>query len=159
MKIIRERIIKLFKIFSFNLIRFSDRCEKWRDQIVESSEENCHKALSWISNLSARGNSCTLDALKEAFNDQEIEAIYLITDGKPDSSTKLVLDEVRKLNARRNLIINVISFNCDDKSANYFLSTLASENYGRFHKTSKSDNDIHLFAHKILTEGIQESYV
>ncbi len=83
----------------------------------------------------------------------------MITDGKPDNSTKLVLDEIRRINAHRNLIINVISFNCDDKSANYFLSQLASENHGRFHKTSKSDKDIHLFAHKILTEGIQDSYV
>jgi hypothetical protein len=39
------------------------------------------------------------------------------------------------------------------------LSQLAAENYGRFHKSSKSDRDIHLFAHKILTEGIQESFV
>ncbi len=141
------------------MIGFSDRCVKWLERIVEPSEENCHKALSWISSLSAHGNSCTLDALTEAFQDQEIEAIYLITDGKPDNSTKFVLDEVRRINEHRNLIINVVSFNCDDKSANYFLSTLASENHGRFHKTNKSDNDIHLFAHKILTEGIQESYV
>lgn len=39
------------------------------------------------------------------------------------------------------------------------MSQLAAENYGRFHKSSKNDRDIHLFAHKILTEGIQESFV
>ena len=96
---------------------------------------------------------------QEAFADEEIDAIYLITDGKPDDSTQLVLNEVKRMNSKRTLSINVVSFNCDERSANYFLSQLAAENYGRFHKSSKSDNDIHLFAHKILTEGIQDSYV
>jgi hypothetical protein len=50
-----------------------------------------------------------------AFNDDGINAIYLITDGKPDNSTTMVLDEVRKLNAHRHLSINVVSFNCDEK--------------------------------------------
>ena len=36
---------------------------------------------------------------------------------------------------------------------------MASENYGRYHRSSKSDRDIHLFAHKILTQGIQDSYL
>ncbi len=36
---------------------------------------------------------------------------------------------------------------------------MSIENYGRYHRSSKSDTDIHLFAHKILTEGIQDSYV
>lgn len=71
----------------------------------------------------------------------------------------MVLDEVRKMNAHRHLSVNVVSFNCDEKSANDFLSQLASENHGRYHRSSKSDKDIHLFAHKILTEGVQDSYV
>ena len=50
-------------------------------------------------------------------------------------------------------------YQCKNRSANDFLSQLAAENYGRFHKSSKSDRDIHLFTHKILTEGIQESFV
>ena len=48
----------------FNLIRFSDRCEKWREEIVESTEQNCHQSIAWLANLSAHGNTCTLDALK-----------------------------------------------------------------------------------------------
>lgn len=40
----------------FNFIRFSDRCEKWREEIVEPSEENCHKAIAWLANLRAHGN-------------------------------------------------------------------------------------------------------
>jgi hypothetical protein len=68
-----------------------------------------------MSSLTAHGNTCTLDALCEAFQDQELDAIYLITDGKPDNSTSMVIDEVRKLNFVRNLSINTISLNCDEK--------------------------------------------
>lgn len=143
----------------FNFVQFSDGCQKWREKIVEPTESNCHKSIAWLASLKAHGNTCTLDALREAFGDEEISAIYLITDGKPDSSTTLVLDEVRKMNMQRRLSINVVSFNCDEKSANDFLSQLASENYGRYHRSNKTDRDIHLFAHKILTQGIQDNYL
>jgi hypothetical protein len=39
----------------------------------------------------------------------------MITDGKPDTSTSMVLDEVRKMNAHRHLSINVVSFYCEEK--------------------------------------------
>jgi hypothetical protein len=48
----------------FNFIRFSDRCEKWREEAVEATEENCHKSIAWLANLRAHGSTCTLDALR-----------------------------------------------------------------------------------------------
>ena len=51
-----------------------------------------------------------------AFEEPDLEAIYLLTDGKPDSSTSLVQHEVERLNTDRNIVINTISFNCDDRS-------------------------------------------
>ena len=97
------------------MIRFSSHCEKWRENIGPANEENCHRAIQWLTNLVAYGNTCTLDAIREAFTDKDINGIYLLTDGKPDNSTSLVLEEVRKLNKERKLSINVISFNCDEK--------------------------------------------
>ena len=108
-----EQLFK-FKI-KFNFVCFSDDCGKWRDKIQDPSEENCHMAIAWLTSLQAHGNTCTLDALREAFRDQEIDAIYLITDGKPDTSTASVLDEVRIMNSTRHLSINTISLNCDEK--------------------------------------------
>ena len=32
--------------------------------MIEPTEENCHKAIEWVSQLQANGNTCTLDALK-----------------------------------------------------------------------------------------------
>ena len=50
-----------------------------------------------------------------AFEDKDLEAIYLLTDGKPDTSTSLVLREVARMNLDRNITVNTISFNCSDR--------------------------------------------
>jgi hypothetical protein len=71
----------------------------------------------------------------------------------------MVLDEVNKMNEERHLKINTISFNCMDQTANLFLSQLAAEHRGRYHKCSDDDREIQLFSHKILTQGIEDSFV
>ena len=54
-----------------------------------------------------------------------MESIYLLTDGKPDNSTSLVLREVAELNTDRSVVINAISFNCHDRSVLFlFITTL-----------------------------------
>ncbi|XP_052768708.1 von Willebrand factor A domain-containing protein 3A-like isoform X2 [Mya arenaria] len=139
----------------FNLIRFSGNCEKWQDRIQPATQENCHAAIKWASTLKASGNTCTLEALQLAFDDQEIDSVYLLTDGKPDTSTSLVLREVAE--DTKNLIpINTISFNCNDSTANNFLKLLAAETSGRYHRCH-SDFDAQLFTHKLLTEGFDDS--
>ena len=40
---------------------------------------------------------------------------YLLTDGKPDTSMSLVMNEVAEMNVGRNIVINTISFNCPDR--------------------------------------------
>lgn len=139
----------------FNLIRFSGNCEKWCDNIQPATQENCHAAVKWVSTLKASGNTCTLEALQLAFEDTETDALYLLTDGKPDTSTSLVLREVAE--STKNLIpVNTISFNCNDSTANSFLKLLAAETGGRYHKCH-SDFDVQLFAHKLLTEGFDDA--
>ena len=36
----------------------------WKPTLVEPTEENCHDAARWISDLVADGNTCTLEALQ-----------------------------------------------------------------------------------------------
>ena len=50
-----------------------------------------------------------------AFADRHMESIYLLTDGKPDTSTGMVLKRVEDMNDDRNVVINTISFQCDDR--------------------------------------------
>ncbi|KAL5018508.1 hypothetical protein ScPMuIL_004230 [Solemya velum] len=140
----------------FNIIKFSGECEKWRGSIVRPLEENCHDAVKWTSEFVARGNTCTLEALKLAFRDPNIDAVYLLTDGKPDTSTAKVLREIAEMNTDRLIEVNTISFNCDDSTANNFLRLLAAQTGGRYHRCY-TDFDAQLFAHKLLTEGFTDT--
>ncbi|KAH3861547.1 hypothetical protein DPMN_024479, partial [Dreissena polymorpha] len=139
----------------FNLIRFSGNCEKWNERIQPATQENCHSAIKWASTLKASGNTCTLEALQLAFEDIEIDSVYLLTDGKPDTSTSLVLRQVAE-NTKNMIPINTISFNCNDSTANSFLQLLATETSGRYHRCH-SDFDAQLFAHKLLQGGFNDA--
>ncbi|XP_059162068.1 von Willebrand factor A domain-containing protein 3A-like [Physella acuta] len=140
---------------SFNLISFSSKCLVWRDAVQKPTEKNCHDAIRWVSELLPNGNTCTLEALQLAFRDPDIDAIYILTDGKPDTSTSLVLREVAKMNEKRNLTVNTISFNCTDSTANNFMRLLATETGGRYHRIHE-DFDAQLFIHKLLSEGFDD---
>lgn len=139
----------------FNLVRFSKTCERWKPSLVEPSDDHCHDAIRWVAELVAHGNTCTLETLQMAFEECDLEAIYLLTDGKPDTSTSMVLQEVQNLNADNRVIINTISFNCTDSIANGFLQTLARENRGRYHSVVQESFDAQLFGHQLVEGGFK----
>ncbi|XP_078691175.1 von Willebrand factor A domain-containing protein 3A-like [Branchiostoma floridae x Branchiostoma belcheri] len=139
----------------FNLIRFSSDVDTWQVQLVEPTDEFCHDAVQWQATFVAEGNTNTLGALEEAFQDSGVDGVYLLTDGKPDQSASMVLKEVAKMNEGRGVHVNTISFNCDDSTANSFLKQLASETGGRYHRCH-GDYDGHMFAHRLLTSEFQD---
>ena len=64
------------------------------------------------------------------------EAIYLLSDGRPDQCPKQILSQVC-LNTK--VPIHTISFNCNDTEANQFLNELAHETHGRYHYFNEND--------------------
>lgn len=139
----------------FNLVRFSSEVVPWKPSLTSMSDDSCQDAVEWVSDFDATGSTSTLNALELAFEDLEVQGIYLLTDGKPDNSTTMVLREVAKLNSGRNVRVHCISFNCDDSVANKFLQLLASQTGGRFHRC-QGDPDGHIFTHRLLTEGFRD---
>lgn len=144
---------------SFNLIAFASHVTPWREAVVEPAPANCHDAISWLAALEADGGTRTLDALELALGDENADAVYLLTDGKPDTSMAKVLSQVSRLNGRVSsslprVGINTISFNCDDHEANAFLERLARTNRGRFHSSFSIDNnEVDLWCHKMLEDN------
>lgn len=116
---------------NFNLIAFSDQLKKWQDEVTEPEDVTCEDAVAWVSSLQAHGCTGTLDVLREVFTDENAEAVYLISDGKPDTSIKLTLSEANRLNQKR-IPIHTISLNCDDRENNNFLKELARQSTARF---------------------------
>lgn len=114
----------------FNLIAFNSKMSSWRDRMVEVDEYSLNDAWKWIKSLSAQGTTNTLAAIRFALSDIRTEAIYLLTDGRPDQAPRQILSQVQ---LAKKVPIHVISFNCNDPEANHFLHQLANETGGRYH--------------------------
>ena len=68
----------------FNLLAYNTKVYPWRDRMVEVDEFNMKNAMDWINNLNAQGSTNTLGAIRFALGDLNTEAIYLLSDGRPD---------------------------------------------------------------------------
>ncbi|XP_010123548.1 PREDICTED: von Willebrand factor A domain-containing protein 3A-like, partial [Chlamydotis macqueenii] len=139
----------------FNLLTFGANTESWKECLVEATNETCHDAVQWVSKFHAYGGTCILMALQKALSFQGVEALYVLTDGKPDTSCSLILKEIEKLRKKQETKIHTISFSCTDREANEFLKQLASQTGGRYH-CSFGDVDGQLAAHRLLTEGLDD---
>ncbi|KAM7538397.1 hypothetical protein Aperf_G00000065930 [Anoplocephala perfoliata] len=76
-------------------------------------------ARKWLHTLTCGGSTNTKLALEYALCDPLTEAIYLITDGRPDQPTEVLLAE---FSHSSKVPIHTVSFHCYDIKANEFLS-------------------------------------
>ncbi|XP_058523544.1 von Willebrand factor A domain-containing protein 3B isoform X3 [Ochotona princeps] len=113
----------------FNFVKFDGQAVAWQKKLAEINEENLEEAQSWIRNIKVGSTTNTLNALQIAFADKETQAIYLLTDGRPDQPPEMVLDQVRIF---QKIPIYAISFNYNDEIANMFLKELAALTGGEF---------------------------
>ncbi|XP_030619421.1 von Willebrand factor A domain-containing protein 3A [Delphinapterus leucas] len=118
---------------SFNLLSFAEGLQPWQDTLVGTTDAACHEAMQWVTNLHAQGSTSVLQALLKAFSFPDVEGLYLLTDGKPDTSCSLILSEVQRLTEKRDVKVHTVSLNCSDRTAVSFLRDLASLTGGRYH--------------------------
>ncbi|CAN8196432.1 unnamed protein product [Coccothraustes coccothraustes] len=113
----------------FNFVKFSAQAVAWQEKLVEVNEENLQDAWLWIKGLEVGSSTNTLKALQIALADTDTQAIYLLTDGRPDQPPQIILAEVQ---LHCKIPIHTVSFNCDDIEANEFLYELSTKTEGRF---------------------------
>nr|XP_030133827.3 von Willebrand factor A domain-containing protein 3B [Taeniopygia guttata]XP_030133838.3 von Willebrand factor A domain-containing protein 3B [Taeniopygia guttata] len=114
----------------FNFVKFSAQAVAWQEKLVEVNEENLQDAWLWIKGLEVGSSTNTLKALQIALADNDTQAIYLLTDGRPDQPPEIILAEVQ---LHCKIPIHTVSFNYDDIEANKFLYELSTKTEGRFH--------------------------
>ncbi|XP_063999602.1 von Willebrand factor A domain-containing protein 3B [Pogoniulus pusillus] len=133
--LVKEKIFQLLQEQlrhkkQFNFVKFSAQAVAWQEKLTEVNEENLQDVWQWIKGLEFGSSTNTLRALQIALADADAQAIYLLTDGRPDQPTERILSQVR---LHCKIPIHTISFNCDDTEANKFLYELSTETGGRFH--------------------------
>nr|XP_051703455.1 von Willebrand factor A domain-containing protein 3A isoform X2 [Oryctolagus cuniculus] len=118
---------------SFNLLSFAEGLQPWQDSLVDTTDAACHKAMQWVAHLQAQGSTSVLQALLATFSFHDVQGLYLLTDGKPDTSCSLVLNAVQRLKEERDVRVHTVSLNCTDREAVEFLRKLAAFTGGRYH--------------------------
>jgi len=67
-----------------NVVAFDSLVKAWQPGVVDVTEASLRRAWSWVKGLTCHGTTNTLDALQLAFKDPHNQAVYLLTDGRPD---------------------------------------------------------------------------
>ncbi|XP_048388158.1 von Willebrand factor A domain-containing protein 3B-like [Stegostoma tigrinum] len=114
----------------FNFVKFDSRADPWQEKLAEVNENNLEKAWSWVKGLQVGGSTNTLEAIRLALADGGTQAVYLLTDGRPDQHPKTIIAQVQLICL---VPIHCIAFNCNDAEANEFLYELSEKTGGRFH--------------------------
>jgi hypothetical protein len=99
----------------FNVIYFSSTVVPWGPKLVYATTQNKNKAIKWIGGLGPMGSTCTDDALKKAFEDEEFDTMFLLSDGQPFRDGQMVpvdpiLEWVRNANRQRKVKIFTFGF-------------------------------------------------
>lgn len=114
------------------MVEFSTTVTQWSDELVQCLPETVTVACDWIDSLEAKTGTNTESALLAAYNDDDCEAVYLVTDGLPDSTPSDILDRVAYVcNGRPTHCIYLTGASVD-KAATNFLQDLATDTYGSF---------------------------
>ena len=72
---------------NMNFVQFGATVSCWKSklQMIETSSSDLLVDLvHWIRDLRCQGSTNTMAALEHALDDEGTEAIYLLTDGRPD---------------------------------------------------------------------------
>lgn len=99
----------LFNIFSFSL-----GVQRWlKEGIATSSEKTRKQALTWLERLGAGGPTNLYDAIKFAFEDPDVDTIFVLSDGEPNSGEEIdphrIREDVKFWNQHRRIKIHTIA--------------------------------------------------
>lgn len=101
----------------FNIITFDTRGDRWKDDMVVLGDATRVESRQWVESLRTRGATNVFDALGKAFALQDVDTIYLLSDGQPwggkIDDPLLLRDEVKAWNATRRIPIHAISLGGD----------------------------------------------
>lgn len=77
------------------MVSFNSTINPWRDRLTRINNSGTQSQLQqWIEQLTANGSTNTLSALRFALADPDTEAMYLLTDGRPDQvENKVEIEE------------------------------------------------------------------
>lgn len=120
----------------FSIVSFHTTVNPWRNELLEASEENKREAIQFVRRLGYGVKTNTYGALRQSLEfDDELEAVFLLTDGKPTVGkiipTRGIVSDIMHRNRFRHLNFNTIGIGVQGPTED-FLRTLAELTGGEF---------------------------
>lgn len=116
----------------FNIIVFGTRVMTWSSDLKEMGKRTREGALEFVQEIALAGGTNTFGGLMAAFEDPEVDTIYLLSDGQPSAGELRNPDDIRErlklLNSTRKVRIHCISIG----QASGFMRALAKDTGGRY---------------------------
>ncbi|MEM6671198.1 MAG: HEAT repeat domain-containing protein [Planctomycetota bacterium] len=121
---------------AFNVIPFSDEARPLHDGVVQVSDDARDEAIAFSNALRPVGGTNVHDALAAAFDDPEIDTIYLLTDGEPSVGEivepAFLRDEIARWNSVRGVRIHCIAVGKNSE----LLEGIASDSGGLYRRVN-----------------------
>jgi hypothetical protein len=107
-------IERLEKGTFFNLVTFSNDTDSWTPSgMALSTPENISSAVGYADKMKPGGGTNLYGALRKAFEDPEVDTIFVLSDGEPSIGKIIdpwgIRQEVATWNQDRKVVINAIS--------------------------------------------------
>jgi len=98
----------------FNIIPFSSGVDLWLDEGVAGSDQKTRdEAKEFTDKLGAGGGTNIYGAVEAAFRDQEVDTIFVLSDGEPSVGDELdpqvIRDHIARWNEHRDIEIHCIA--------------------------------------------------
>lgn len=154
--IVKEELCKVLdtqidETCKFNIITFDLSVKSWKKKPVKATAGNKSSAKGFIKKLKADGVTYTYGALKEAFQNEDIDTIYFLSDGEPthppnsdEANRDWILGQTKAMNLVGSRKVHTIAFMVgkgedfgfeEDKSkCAQFMEALAKATGGNFKK-------------------------
>ncbi|MGB7347482.1 MAG: VWA domain-containing protein [Pirellulaceae bacterium] len=120
----------------FGIIFYSQSVRMWKPELVYATAKNKKDATTFVYRLGVGGSTNTYGALRASMDfDDDLEAVFVLTDGKPSSGNIVdpgrIVDDIVYRNRLRHLKINTIGIAVNDHTK-LFLKSLAQRCSGQF---------------------------
>ena len=98
----------------FNVFTFASSVARWQKEgIGIGTEQSRQAALEWIDRLGAQGATNLYDSVKQAFEDPDVDTIFILSDGEPTNGEVIdphrIREDVAFWNRHRRIKINTIA--------------------------------------------------
>ena len=120
----------------FGILVFDTHVRSYRDDLQTATNENKRKAIRYVAALTGGKKTNTYEAMRKAIDfDDQLEAIFILTDGQPTTGPLIaptqILQDILRRNEVRNITINTVAIAVDE-SMRGFLKSLSVPSDGEF---------------------------